>query len=52
VAQDADAVELRQVQVEDYDVILEFSRGIPSLFAVRKHIHRVAFGFEAANEAG
>src|SRR5271169_2523601 len=53
VAQDADSVEFRQVQVKDYNVVLELSCRGPSLFSIRRNIHRVVLAFETlANESG
>ncbi len=53
MAQYANAVQLRQVEIEDDYVILRLSRGGSSLFAVRENIDRVVFAFQTlANESG
>jgi hypothetical protein len=53
VAQDADSVQLRQVQVENYDVVFQLSCRGPSLFAIRQNVHSVVLAFETlANESG
>ena len=53
VAQHADSVQLRQVQVENYQVIFELSCRRPSLFAIRKNVPGVVFAFETlANKPG
>jgi hypothetical protein len=52
-AEDADSVEFRQVQVKDYNVVLELSCCGPSLFSIRQNIHRVVLAFETlTNESG
>ena len=53
ITQDADTVQLWQVQVKDDDVVLELRCCRPSLFAIWQNIHRVMFAFETlANESG
>src|SRR5580692_7236017 len=52
MSQDADTVQLRQVQVKDDYVVLELGGCGSSLFAIRHNIHRVMFAFETlANES-
>jgi hypothetical protein len=47
MAQDAQAVEFRQVQIQDGDVILELRGHGSSRFTIRQNIHRVVFAFES-----
>src|SRR5579859_1655139 len=53
VAKNGDAVHLRQVQVENHDVIVGLAGGVSRLLAVGKNIHRVMLALKTlANEFG
>jgi hypothetical protein len=52
MSQDADTIQLRQVQVKDDYVVLELGCCRSSLFAIWHNIHRVMLAFETlANES-
>jgi hypothetical protein len=53
VSQHADAIQLWQVQVQNYNVIVQLSYRIAGLLPIRKNVHRVVLAFKSlANESG
>jgi hypothetical protein len=45
-AQNCHTVQPRQIEVENHQIEVQFSRHGPRLFPVRRNIHRVVFGFQ------
>jgi hypothetical protein len=52
VPQQGNTVELREIQVENEEVIIQFGRHERTLFALQRHIHRVMFRLQTLTNVG